>query len=114
MIEEDPVDQFWVVRHRMFPLLVERHITSDKMLNMTRTTELSEDPYYSPLLAGLYFTFLMVVVMLSVMATERRQVPDLARSSSPPPSYLSVVFAEEPPEYDEVVNDPEKGDLIIL
>ena len=94
------MDQFWVVRHRMFPLLVERHMTSDKMLIMTRTTELSEDPYYSPLLAGLYFTFLMVVVMLSVMATKRRQVPDLARSTTVSEGGLALVLWNFPsPQY---------------
>ena len=73
--------------------------------------------YSSPVLAILYFTFLVSVILGSVLATYWRKRG--AASDSAPPSYTTVVFAEPPPRYEEIINvyqesDLEPGDLIIL
>ena len=73
--------------------------------------------YSSPLLAVLYFLFLVSVILASVLATYWRR--RAATLDSEPPSYTKVVFAEEPPQYDEIINvyletNLETTDLIIL
>ena len=72
--------------------------------------------YSSPVLAILYFTFLVTVVLASVLATCWMKRGGAA-SDSAPPSYTTVVFAEPPPRYEEIINvyqetDLEPGDLI--
>ena len=69
--------------------------------------------YSSPVLAVLYFLFLVSVILASVLVTCWRK--RTAASDSAPPSYSKVVFAEDPPQYEEIINVYlETADLIIL
>ena len=73
-----------VIRDRMFPLLAAPVLTSDlRMLNKTETADRKvwslpeeesgeSEAYYSPLLAGLYFTFLLAVLLAIVLASYRQ------------------------------------------
>ena len=78
--------------------------------------------YSSPVLAILYFTFLVLVILVSVLATywRKRGATSVGSLDSEPPSYSTVVFAEDPPQYEDIVHlyyqedSRETGDLIIL
>ena len=73
--------------------------------------------YSSPVLAVLYFTFLVSVILVSVLTTywRKRGGTSERRLDAAPPSYTMVVFAEPPPRYEEIINvSQEENNLIIL
>ena len=74
--------------------------------------------YSSPLLAVLYFLFLVSVILASVLATywSKRGATSVMSLDSAPPSYTTVVFADPPPRYEEIINvyQEEENNLIIL
>ena len=72
--------------------------------------------YSSPVLAVLYFAFLVSVILLSVLASywSKRGETSVRSLDSAPPSYTTVVFAEPPPRYEEIINVYQEEDNLII
>ena len=73
--------------------------------------------YSSPVLAVLYFTFLVSIILATVITTywRKRGSTSVGRLEVAPPSYTMVMFAEPPPRYEEIINVyQEENNLIIL
>ena len=113
-----------LIRDNMSSVLVEPAVRSDHNQTDAQIWRMflegnvgAGSEYSSPVLAILYFTFLVSVILVSVLAAYWRKRGET--SDSAPPSYAKVVFAEPPPPYDEIINvylenSLETTDLIVL